>query len=679
MFKKISVLLMILVFLGAFSQSEDVQARFEYEFGRAVNFLQSSQLINFNAESEIDGSLESFISVIGTFQNRPLSEGDTLSTICETSYTFETSVDGTAYPLEVFQSTISPLESEGRFDITCGWRVDFAPFYFTAGTHRVDSVGCQFVLSEPCQEFSSVFEVFYEAELQQPVIRSLQPSTGSIGDLITIRGLGFSANPTRVAVSIGGLPAQILSASLQLISAVVPANLQDGAVATVQVSVDGLPSNTAPFTIDQLADPIQISIEDYNEGFMVREVIFFLTEGLSVSDVEDLRGTFGFVALQEFQFLGLIRGVLPPTTTPNQTIDVVNSLRADGRVKSAFLNFVVEAQAFAQAAASPQPWLDDLGGANIAALFPNRGAEVKIAVIDSGLALNSQAVLQEIFIEPTMPNGLNLAGDRQTLLTALDGTGHGTAVTTIAAGRDQNGIQGEGVASQAQIIPIRVFEPLVLSTGEIKPVGNILGIGQALSQAYLMDADVINMSLQNRRVAKIDNEFIDVENYFDEILDNIAASILAEGLSIDQPVMIAATGNDRDGNSPPNSVSCPACVERIIAVGSVFQNSNNEWIRSLFSNWGDEVDFVAQGEDISTTLQSGGFGVFDSGTSFSAPQVAGLAALILGEDSSLSADEVKARIENCFVQDIGDPGKDLETGWGRILLPGLNSIPQGCF
>ena len=91
------------------------------------------------------------------------------------------------------------------------------------------------------------------------------------------------------------------------------------------------------------------------------------------------------------------------------------------------------------------------------------------------------------------------------------------------------------------------------------------------------------------------------------------------------------------GNSGSNSIDVgyPAGSPKIVAVGSVGQGD----IRSGFSNYGTWVDFFAPGESILTTMNGGGY-AYVSGTSFSAPLAAGVAALMLGKNPTLTPQQI---------------------------------------
>jgi thermitase len=82
-----------------------------------------------------------------------------------------------------------------------------------------------------------------------------------------------------------------------------------------------------------------------------------------------------------------------------------------------------------------------------------------------------------------------------------------------------------------------------------------------------------------------------------------------------------------------------------------------------WSNRGTEIDLAAPGV-VHTTMRGGGYGTWQ-GTSFSAPLVAGVAALVLSANPSLSGQQV----QNILCQsadDLGLTGRDTSYGWGRV-------------
>ena len=75
-------------------------------------------------------------------------------------------------------------------------------------------------------------------------------------------------------------------------------------------------------------------------------------------------------------------------------------------------------------------------------------------------------------------------------------------------------------------------------------------------------------------------------------------------------------------------------------------------------------DLVAPGVSILSSIPTNGYATM-SGTSMAAPHVSGVAALIWSRWPARSADGVASYITQTAV-DVGDPGWDRYTGWGRI-------------
>jgi cerevisin len=99
-----------------------------------------------------------------------------------------------------------------------------------------------------------------------------------------------------------------------------------------------------------------------------------------------------------------------------------------------------------------------------------------------------------------------------------------------------------------------------------------------------------------------------------------AAAIVAAGIFLG-----VAAGNE----AMPADYYSPASEPSVCTVGAVARNETLiEW-----SNYGSQVDILAPGVEITSTLPNGEIGTF-SGTSMAAPHVVGLAAYLLGLGSS---------------------------------------------
>ncbi len=131
---------------------------------------------------------------------------------------------------------------------------------------------------------------------------------------------------------------------------------------------------------------------------------------------------------------------------------------------------------------------------------------------------------------------------------------------------------------------------------------------------------------------------------------------------------VFAAGNDgTDNDVLPFDPACFASPS-IISVAASDQSDN----RAGFSNYGaTSVHLAAPGVFIFTTVP-GSYG-FADGTSMAAPMVAGAAALLVANDSSLSVDQLKARLMTS-VDVLAQWGSSVSSG-GRLNL--LNAIALG--
>ncbi len=111
----------------------------------------------------------------------------------------------------------------------------------------------------------------------------------------------------------------------------------------------------------------------------------------------------------------------------------------------------------------------------------------------------------------------------------------------------------------------------------------------------------------------------------------------------------------------------------LIVVGATDINDN----KASFSAYGQFVDLVAPGVSVYTTDSgSNNDYAYVSGTSFSTPLTAGLAALIWSADPSLTPSEVEAILKS-GANDLGSSGVDNTYGYGRINVNGSLSLVGG--
>lgn len=245
---------------------------------------------------------------------------------------------------------------------------------------------------------------------------------------------------------------------------------------------------------------------------------------------------------------------------------------------------------------------------------------VVVAVVDTGVLAS----------HPDMA-GKVLAGGYDFVANDTDPTdenGHGTAVAGTIAPASNNALGVAGVAWGNPILPIRVLD----ASGS----GNYSAICNGIIYAADHGAKIINLSFGGTSSSQALQSAI---NY-------------AWGK---QCVIIAAAGNS--GNNVP---FYPAACSNVISVSA----TDSSDAHPAWSNFGSYVDVSAPGLDVLTLYGANQYAVW-SGTSFSSPVTAGVAALMASANSNLTnAQLADLLIKNC--DDIGTAGYDVYFGNGRV-------------
>jgi len=242
---------------------------------------------------------------------------------------------------------------------------------------------------------------------------------------------------------------------------------------------------------------------------------------------------------------------------------------------------------------------------------------IKIAILDTGIDLNHSD------LKPQIVQGANLLDSKKSV---QDDNGHGTQIAGVLAAKGNNKTGISGVLWSAKIMPIKVLD----KEGEGKPFTVSKGIYHAVDHG----ASIVLLSLGDRIYTKTMEEAVEY----------------AEEKNV---LVVAATGNEG------SSVNYPAAFPTVLAVGAV----NSQRNPASYSNRGPEVSVVGMG-DVYTTQLNNKYGKA-SGTSMAAPQVAGLAALLMKKYPQLSVSEIRNHILYT-AREAHSTGWDPETGHGLI-------------
>jgi membrane-anchored mycosin MYCP len=298
-------------------------------------------------------------------------------------------------------------------------------------------------------------------------------------------------------------------------------------------------------------------------------------------------------------------------------------------------------------------WLDEYGVRD--AWKASRGEGATIAIIDTGVD-GSHPDLEGAISGGTDVSGIGAANGQEPLGADPD---HGTMVASVAAGRGHGADHAEGiigVAPEAEILAVST----ALGTDEAGVRSTDEQIPDAVRWAVDNGADVINMSVGSPQQS------------WPESWDSAFA--YAEEKDV---LIVAAAGNRGNGLV---QVGAPATIPSVLTVGGVDQDGQAGWESS---SQGISISVAGPAEELVGATPGGGYASW-TGTSASAPIVAGTAALIRSEHPELSADEVAHRI-TASAEDAGEPGKDPLYGYGILDvnravtadLPEMEDSPLG--
>lgn len=267
----------------------------------------------------------------------------------------------------------------------------------------------------------------------------------------------------------------------------------------------------------------------------------------------------------------------------------------------------------------------------VAAWDITRGSGTKVAIIDSGVAVDHEDISHKVVAR---------ANFSDTIIhepADYDRYGHGTHVAGIVAA-EHNSAGVAGVCPDCTILDVKVLNDA--------GAGSSSAVAAGIDWAVANGAKVINMSLG-------------------QSVPSLTLEAAIKNAWNNGVVLVAAAGNA--GTQAP---IYPAAYPKVIAVAA----TDNKDVIAPFSTHGEWVDVAAPGVDIYSTfpnhdfvlgLQNGRHKGYDlaSGTSMASPIVAGVAALVWSSHPDTTNKSVREDIEST-----ADPIEGTGTYWehGRV-------------
>ena len=254
-------------------------------------------------------------------------------------------------------------------------------------------------------------------------------------------------------------------------------------------------------------------------------------------------------------------------------------------------------------------WLLSIGSGNI-----------PIAVLDSGADYLNSDISERL---------LPCTSYVDNSFSCQDNFGHGTQVISIIAAKPDNGLGTAGITWLNPILPVKISNEEGIAT-----VSTLIS---GLDHAVKSSAKIAVISLSTEKES--------------EILKQAVEDAIQNGL------LIISSG----GNTGKEEIRYPAGYDGVIGVGSV----NSKKQISDFSNTGSHIKIVSPGEKILVPVLNQNKLELVNGTSFSAPQVAGIAALIWALRPTYTNKDIE-KLLLTTADDLGEPGYDTVYGYGLV-------------
>lgn len=313
-----------------------------------------------------------------------------------------------------------------------------------------------------------------------------------------------------------------------------------------------------------------------------------------------------------------------------------------------------------------------LGGDVVHETYGITGRGVTVAVLDSGIDTDHPDLADDLVAQQCFTASSCLPGNTTQSASAEDQNGHGTHVTGIITSKGT--VSGSGFAPDAKIVAVRV-----LDAGGSGFVSDwIKGLDWVLTNFATRPVQIVNLSLGTFALytGNCDSQ--------EALLANAVTKLRAKGVTI-----FASSGNQ----GASDRIAAPACNSGVIAVGATYDgnvgrqpqsgtyqsNFGSSWPAcadtptslqtiTCFTNSNSQLDLLAPGAPILSTYKGGGTATY-WGTSQASPTAAGIAALLLEKQPSLTPTQLEALLKAS-----GPKVSDTRNGLQFTAINALNAL-----
>src|SRR5690242_8908175 len=368
--------------------------------------------------------------------------------------------------------------------------------------------------------------------------------------------------------------------------------------------------------------------------------------------------------VEQFDRAGLVKGLRMAHVSPADTLKAIAALRRQPDVLYAEPNYLLHTfdtpndahfavQYGMTKIGAPQAWDITQGS-----------SDVVVAVVDSGMDINHEDLVGNIWTNPFPGsvagisgdiNGYNFHDNNGNVINSNDSESHATHVGGIIGARGNNGIGVAGVNWTVKLMPLKFIETTFVNN-EISDDGPTSAAISACSYAAKMRQLWETTGHTKGANIRVINASFGGDRFSQAFVDALTE------LNNREILFVAAAGNFRDGSQELNNDLIPQFpasydVPNVIRVAATDANDQ----LASFSHYGPTtVELGAPGVQVLSTTPpcvnvnitcapkfpipfgptQSTYSLFD-GTSMSAPHVAGAAALLWAKDPTLSVQQVK--------------------------------------